>query len=87
MISKSVLRLSASVFALATFPFSGAQAQNLDRITTGLTDTFTDTLQTAIDFLPEDVTNVRLGLGPVMGPTYEGSDDYKVNPVPAVSLR
>ena len=83
MISKSVLRLSAAVLALATVPLSGARAQNLDRITSSLTDT----LQTAIDLLPEDVTNIRLGLGPVVGPTYEGSNDYKVNPVPVVSLR
>ncbi len=87
MINKSVLRLSVAVFALAAMPLSGAQAQNLDRLTTGLTDGLTDTLQSAIDLLPEDVTNIRLGLGPVVGPTYEGSNDYKVNPVPAVSLR
>jgi outer membrane scaffolding protein for murein synthesis (MipA/OmpV family) len=60
-----------------------AQSQSFDNLTEGLTDA----LQTAIDLLPPDVTNVRLGLGPVISPDYEGSDDYDIDPVPAVSLR
>ena len=83
MIRKSVLRLSAGVFALAALPLSGAHAQSIERVATGLTDT----LQTAIDLLPSDVTNVRLGVGPVMGTDYEGSNHYKIRAVPVVSLR
>ncbi len=60
-----------------------AQAQSIERAATGLTDT----LQSAIDLLPEDVTNIRLGLGPAISPAYEGSDDYKIQPVPVISLR
>jgi outer membrane protein len=84
MISKSFLRLSGAAFVLAMAAgASPARAQNFDSITSGLTDT----LQTAIDLLPEDVTNVRLGLGPVIAPSYEGSDEYNIDPVPVVSLR
>ena len=60
-----------------------AHAQNFDRIANGLTDT----LQTAIDLLPPSITNVSLGLGPVISPDYEGSNDYNVSAVPAISLR
>ena len=68
----SVLKLSAASFVLTAALSAGpASAQNLDRISTSLTDT----LQTAVDMLPEDVTNVRLGLGPVIAPDYEGSND------------
>ncbi len=83
MISKSVLRLSAAAFVLAALPLSGAQAQSLERLSTDLTDT----LQTAIDLLPSDVTNVRLGIGPVIGTNYEGASHYNIRPVPVISLR
>jgi outer membrane protein len=82
MKSTSVLRLSAAAFIMAALPLPAA-AQNFDSLTNGLTDT----LQNAIDLLPDDVTNVRLGLGPVMGTDYEGSDHYRVSAVPAISLR
>ena len=89
MTSTSVLRFPAAhvllsgILAAATVMVSSAKAQDFDRITSSLTDT----PQTAIDMLPEDVTNVRLGLGPVMAPDYEGSNNYNINPVPVVSLR
>ncbi|MBY0510433.1 MAG: MipA/OmpV family protein [Rhodospirillaceae bacterium] len=70
--------LAAAVFA----PLS-VQAQSFERAATGLTDT----LQNAVDLLPEGVNNIRLGLGPAIGTDYEGSDHYKVDPVPVVSLR
>ncbi len=74
------LYVSAAAFILAAaLPAAGARAQNFERVATGITDS----LQTAIDFLPEDVTNVRLGLGP----DYEGSNNYNIDPVPVVSLR
>ncbi len=81
---KRTLMKHAAPLALTTALLAGpAQAQKFDSITDGLTDA----LQTAIDLLPPDVTNVRLGLGPVIAPDYEGSDDYNIDPVPAVSLR
>jgi outer membrane protein len=70
--------LAATVFAPLT-----VQAQNFERVSTGLTDT----LQNAVDLLPEGVNNVRLGVGPAIGTDYEGSDHYKIDPVPVVSLR
>lgn len=89
MNSTSRHRASAAILVMAgivmtgAIPASGARAQSFERVATGLTDT----LQTAIDLLPKDVTSIRLGLGPVVGSKYEGSDDYKVDPVPVVSLR
>ncbi len=84
MTRTSVLGLSvAALLAVTAVATPRAQAQDFDRIATGLTDS----LQTAIDMLPEGVTNVRLGLGPVIAPDYEGSNNYNVDPVPIVSLR
>lgn len=60
-----------------------AKAQNFNDFATGMTDT----LQAAIDLLPQDVTNVRLGLGPSLAPYYEGDDKIKVGVIPAISLR
>ncbi len=85
MPNRSVLRLSAIalVMTAAVHVPLDARAQNLDQGLSGLTDM----LQIAVDMLPPDVTSVRLGLGPVLSTKYEGSDDYKVQPVPVVSLR
>jgi hypothetical protein len=64
-VRSSVFKLSAAPFVLAAaLSAAPASAQNFDRVTTNLTDT----LQTAVDMLPEGVTNVRLGLGPVIEP-------------------
>lgn len=68
------------VAALAATP---AHAQNFERITTGLTDS----LQTAIDLLPQGVNDVRLGLGPGIYPDFEGSRHSSIQAVPVVSLR
>lgn len=75
----------AGLFAACAVPlFPGpAQAQNLERISTGLTDT----LQTAIDLLPQGVNDVRLGLGPGVYPDFEGSRHSSIQAVPVVSLR
>ncbi len=75
----------AAGFAAATLiaATSAAQAQSIERMATGLTDT----LQSAIDLMPEGVTNVRIGLGPGVYSDYEGSSRYKVRPVPVISLR
>src|SRR5689334_13295066 len=77
-------KVLAAVAALAVCAnVSAARADNVERMATSLTDT----LQSAIDLLPEDVTNIRIGLGPAYYPAYEGSDDYKIRPVPVISLR
>lgn len=72
----------ACAAAVAAVPF-GAQAQSFERMATGITDT----LQTAIGFLPEDVTNIRLGIGPSLAPEYEGSKHHDIHAVPVISLR
>jgi outer membrane protein len=81
MTGRKLLRLSAAVFVLTAA--MQAHAQSFERAATGITDT----LQVALDFLPADVTNIRLGLGPSISPNYEGSNEYDVDPVPVVSLR
>ena len=73
----------AAGFAAAILIAPAANAQSIERVSTSLTDT----LQSAIDLLPEGVTNVRLGLGPGVYSEYEGSRRYNVQPVPVVSLR
>jgi outer membrane protein len=86
MTRKSLLRLSAAVATAAPLMAAApAQAQNLglDQATMALTDT----LQIAVDLLPPGITNVRLGLGPIIRPNYEGSNNYNVDPVPVISLR
>jgi len=67
----------------ALFAATPARAQNLNDFATGMTDT----LQAAIDLLPQEITNIRLGLGPSISPHYEGDDQYKISPIPAISLR
>jgi outer membrane protein len=69
-----------ALFAVLSAP---AQAQNINDFATGMTDT----LQAAIDLLPQEITNIRLGLGPSFAPHYEGDDDYDFGVIPAISLR
>lgn len=69
-----------ALFAGAAAP---AQAQNFNDFATGMTDT----LQAAIDLLPQEITNIRLGLGPSISPHYEGDNNYDVSVIPAISLR
>lgn len=71
-----------ALFAATIVP-SRAHAQNFNDFATGMTDT----LQMAIDMLPQEITNVRLGLGPSLTPHYEGDDKYKFSVLPAISLR
>ena len=75
--------LAAGIAAATLIAASPARAQSIERLTTSLTDT----LQSAIDLLPEGVTNVRLGIGPGVYSQYDGSSRYDVHPVPVVSLR
>jgi outer membrane protein len=85
MTNRFALKVSVAAVALAAVanPLSAARAQNFERVATGITDT----LQTALDFLPEEVTNIRIGVGPALGTDYEGSDHYQVDPIPVISLR
>jgi outer membrane protein len=84
MMHTSGLRFLAVALVAATLVAPcGAQAQSFERVSTGITDT----LQNAVDLLPEGVNNVRLGIGPSLSTSYEGSDHYRLDPVPVVSLR
>lgn len=47
----------------------------------------TEAVGDLIDSWLPGVTNLRLGLGPVVAPAYEGSDDYDLRLAPLVSLR
>lgn len=72
--------LAALVLAVST---SSVQAQSVG----GLLDNVTDTIGDVTDVLLPGVTNIRLGLGPVVAPAYEGSDDYKVSATALISFR
>ena len=62
---------------------SAARAQSLDGVLTNVTDT----LSNVTDVLLPGVTNIRVGVGPVVTPAYEGSNDYKVKAAPVISFR
>lgn len=88
IMTKIVSRARLAVHTLAVlmgalFAAAPARAQNFDDFATGMTDT----LQAAIDLLPQEITNIRLGLGPSITPHYEGDDKYNISVIPAVSLR
>ncbi len=59
------------------------QAQSID----GLLSNVTETLSDVTDMVFPGVTNIRIGLGPVITPAYEGSDDYKIKAAPLISFR
>lgn len=79
---KTSLR-AAFVFGALAVAAAPARAQNLNDFATGMTDT----LQAAIDLLPQEITNIRLGLGPSLTPHYEGDDNLDFSILPAISLR
>ncbi|MCC6915593.1 MAG: MipA/OmpV family protein [Rhodospirillaceae bacterium] len=83
--NKTSLRAAFALAMGALFASSPAKAQSfsLNEFATGMTDT----LQSAIDLLPQDITNIRLGVGPSIAPHYEGDDRYHIGVIPAVSLR
>jgi len=49
--------------------------------------TVTETLIEVSDVILSDIRNVRIGLGPVIFPDYDGSDDYKISVKPLFTLR
>ncbi len=73
-----------SVSAMST----GAQAQNIGGIFRD--DVFSEATNLAGDLMDSvipGVTNVRIGLGPVLSTDYEGSNHYDVRLAPIISLR
>ncbi len=60
-----------------------AQAQSID----GLLSKVTEIISDVTDVIVPGVTNIRIGLGPVITPAYEGSDDHKVKAAPLISFR
>jgi outer membrane scaffolding protein for murein synthesis (MipA/OmpV family) len=71
--------------AIATcFNMANVQAQVADTSLTSVTEIISDVTDVVV---PPDVTNIRIGFGPVYSPDYEGSDDYKVRFRPLVSFR
>ena len=63
---------------------AGVQAQVADTTLTTVTEIISDVTDVVV---PPDVTNIRIGLGPIYSPDYEGSDDYKVRFKPLISFR
>jgi MipA family protein len=65
-----------------------AQAQSLSNLF--VDDIFSDATELVgdvMDTLMPGVTNMRLGIGPVVGTKYEGSKTYNVKAAPLISLR
>ena len=75
--------LKYAAFA-ACFNMTLLQAQVADPALTVVTEIISDITDVVV---PPDVTNIRIGLGPVFSPDYEGSDDYKVRFKPLLSFR
>lgn len=74
--------------ALLCFSSVSAQAQNLGNIF--VDDFFTDATDIAselMDTLIPGVTNVRIGVGPILSSDFEGGDRYEVKAAPLISLR
>lgn len=62
---------------------AATRAQGIEQISGMVTDSF----QYALDLLPQDITSLRLGVGPAILPEYLGDDRYKIHPAFAVSFR
>ena len=78
------MRLGSRIVSVALcLAASQAQAQSID----GLLSNVTDTLSDVTDVLIPGITNIRVGIGPVFSPAYEGSDDYNIKAAPLISLR
>lgn len=72
--------MGVGVMALTT---TSVQAQSFD----GLLGSVTDTIGDVTDVVFPGVTNIRVGLGPVIAPDYEGSNSYDVKAAPLISFR
>ena len=69
--------------ALLAGSLNQAHAQSFDSLLSNVTETVSD----ITDAVLPGVTNIRVGLGPVIAPAYEGSNDYKVKAAPLISFR
>ncbi|MEX2524179.1 MAG: MipA/OmpV family protein [Gammaproteobacteria bacterium] len=78
---------SVTVLIAAFFCFSLVQPQARADVYSETIDTVIESVNNVTDILFPGVTNIRLGLGPVVSPDYEGSDEYRVRPLPLVSFR
>jgi outer membrane protein len=79
--------LRSTVAALCVYA-SSAHAQSLSNIfSDGIFSDATDVAGDLMDTLVPGVTNVRIGLGPVVSTDYEGSNHYGVKVAPLISLR
>jgi len=84
---RKVLMTATAALSLAIAPAQagplGGVFVDVDQVFTETTGMFTDLIGT---FMP-GVTNIRLGLGPVLGTKYEGDGTYRVAVAPVLSLR
>lgn len=71
--------IACLIFGLAISP---AQAQIVDAALIAVADTISDITE---EIMP-GVTNLRLGLGPVYSPDFQGADSYGIGIKPLVSL-
>ncbi|MBT4740132.1 MAG: MipA/OmpV family protein [Rhodospirillaceae bacterium] len=83
MLVRQELNKLGFVCALLCLGLPQAQAQSID----GLLSNVSDTIGDLTDVVAPGVTNIRIGLGPVFTPAYEGSDDYEIKAAPLISFR
>jgi len=60
-----------------------AQAIDFDNLLSTVADTLTDISDTVLS----DISNVRIGIGPVISPDYDGSKDYQISIRPLLTFR
>lgn len=77
------LSMGALSVGITTLTATSVQAQSFD----GLLGSVTDTIGDVTDVVFPGVTNIRIGLGPVIAPDYEGSDNQEVKAAPLISFR
>ncbi len=75
--------LALALFCASALAPNPLRAQGIEQISGMVGDSF----QYALDLLPQDVTSLRLGVGPALLPEYMGDDRYKLHPAFAVSFR
>lgn len=76
------MRILLSILLLG-LSLPAAQAQSLYDLGETDSDTVSDVTEAVVT---PGVSNIRLGLGPITSPDYDGDDSYDIKPAPMVSL-
>jgi outer membrane protein len=77
----------AAAFAGGVLAAAGAATPARAGMFDNINNTLDNLYSEALDFVPEGVYGVRLGLGPAMDPRFRGDSEVNVSAAPLVSLR